>query len=69
MDEKSQLHERIHSLEAALNAAATGMEEAEKSTFKLLKEKRIDDVDIYQCVYTINQQMHDALKPIRTYVK
>tara|TARA_Y100000310_G_scaffold304404_1_gene343525 strand:+ start:315 stop:524 length:210 start_codon:yes stop_codon:yes gene_type:complete len=69
MNKEAQLQERIDVLEKALRIATDSMTEVEKSTCQLLLEKQVDDLDVYNCVYTINQQMHKALTPIRIYVK
>tara|TARA_B100001123_G_C14944507_1_gene881094 strand:- start:189 stop:404 length:216 start_codon:yes stop_codon:yes gene_type:complete len=67
MNDEVHLHQEVRTLKKALQLANDCMKEAEKESFKILTSKQIDDVDIYHCVYTINQKMHEGLAPIRLY--
>lgn len=67
MSDEAHLHREVRTLKKALQLATDCMKEAEEESFKILTSKQIDDVDIYQCVYTINQKMHEGLVPARLY--
>ena len=67
MSDEVHLHQQVRTLKKALKLANDCMKEAEEQSFKILTSKQIDDVDIYQCVYTINQKMHEGVTPIRLY--
>lgn len=51
-----------HQLEKDLQSIKKHIEYVEKETFILLRDNMIDDTNLYDIVYNINQKMHDIRK-------
>ena len=55
MSDSGQIKKNLQSIEKHI-------EYVEKETFTLLREDMIDDINLYQVVYNINQKMHAVRK-------